>query len=488
MTSPAPSSDSQAMRRALQLCQHLSASTPPPSLSLLTNPTALSIHESKPAPSLPSSIPSSTSPSSSFPPSSSSTSSPPSPASSSSSPSSPSPSASSTNTPHPDSASASNRHWNGWGYRDTEFILTSSGDIALAGHRYAYSGKTMPHLRAWMEARTGIDVRDATPSQPEPTCPPPTLTPAFLSAISPPHSCHHVDTSDRDRLFHAHGHTAQEIFALRFGRLPRIPDAVVYPSTQQHVQAIVRAASQHDVCLIPYGGGTTVSQSLLCPPTEQRMIVSLDLHLLSSILSINRTNLTATIQAGAIGHSIERQLNAHQLTLGHEPDSMEFSSLGGWVATRASGMRKNRYGNIEDIVQGVTMVTADGRVLEKGVVVPRLSTGPDVHQVMLGSEGMLGVVTQAVVRVCDKPESVVYGSAIFPSYAAGVAALKEVQRMRLTPVSIRLVDNNQFQFGQALKVDNGDWKGDVMDKGAASNTTPPSAHPCTRLPCQPCMC
>src|SRR6185437_11598297 len=135
-------------------------------------------------------------------------------------------------TSHPDSSSTSSRHWNGWGYRDTEFTLTSTGDIALAGHRYAYSGKTMPHLRAWMEARTGIDVKDATPSQAEPTCPPPTLNEPFLAAIT--QHCHHIDQSDRDRLFHAHGHTAQEVYTLRFGVFPRVPDIIVYPLTSSH--------------------------------------------------------------------------------------------------------------------------------------------------------------------------------------------------------------------------------------------------------------
>ena len=337
----------------------------------------------------------------------------------------------------------------------------------------------MPHLRAWMEARTGIDVMAVSPSQAEPQCPPPVVNEGFMAAIQS--ECHHVDQSDRDRLFHAHGHTAQEVFTLRFGQFQRVPDVVVYPSNQAQVQAIVRAAAQHEVCVIPYGGGTTVSQALLCPVNERRMICSLDLHLLSSILSINRNNMTAVIQAGAIGKDVEKALNAANLTLGHEPDSMEFSSLGGWIATRASGMRKNRYGNIEDIVQSITMVTADGRLLEKSVVVPRISTGPDVHQVILGSEGTLGVITQATVRVCEKAESVVYGSCIFPSYSAGVAALKEVQRLRLTPVSIRLVDNNQFQFGQALKVDNGDWKGDVMDKVKKSG--PPDPLPPHSITC-----
>ena len=351
----------------------------------------------------------------------------------------------------------------GWGYRDTEFRVMPSGDIGLAGHRYSLSGQTMPQLRSWMEARTGIDVKDLTLSQPEPTLCERVVNAAFMREVE--RDCHHVDVSDRDRLFHAHGHTAQEIFTLRFSSFARVPDCVVYPASQAQVQTIVRLAAQHDVCIIPFGGGTTVSQSLLCPASERRMIVSLDLRLLSAITDVNRHNMTATIGAGAIGRQIEQQLNAQQLTLGHEPDSMEFSSLGGWIATRASGMRRSRYGNIEDIVLRITMVLSDGSLLHKSTASPRMSTGPDLHHIALGSEGTLGVITQAVVKVFARPECSVYGSVVFPSFTAGVEALREIQRQRLCPTSIRLVDNAQFQFGQALKADTGgEWTGEVVER------------------------
>lgn len=361
-------------------------------------------------------------------------------------------SSSSSSAPHPDSASHSNRHWNGWGFRDTEFILTSSGDIALAGHRYAYSGRTMPHLRSWMEAKTGIDIKEASVSQREPAAPKAVVNEPFMRGVSG--NCHHVDTSDRDRIFHAHGHTAQEVYTLRFGMFARVPDVVVYPSTVEHVQSIMRLASEHNVCVIPYGGGTTVTQSLLCPPDESRTIASLDMRLLSAVSHIDRTNMTARIQAGAIGKAIEATLNSAGLTLGHEPDSMEFSSMGGWVATRASGMRKNRYGNIEDIVQRIQMVRADGTLLDRPLAAPRVSTGPDLNHIMLGSEGTLGIVTEVTVRIAARPDCTVYGSVIFPTFQHGVNACRDIQRQHITPTSFRLVDNNQFQFGQALKPTN----------------------------------
>ena len=437
------------MRRAQRLCDHLSLSHSSQHARLSLNHTAQPVHPPSDSASIPatsSSInPTLPTPSPASPVSSSPTS--PSPSSASSSSSSPS------SAPHPDSASIPNRHWNGWGFRDTEFTLTSSGDIALAGHRYAYSGRVMPHLRSWMEAKTGIDVKEASMSQHEPVAPKAVVNEAFLRAVVAG-SCHHIDTSDRDRIFHAHGHTAQEVYTLRFGTFARVPDVVVYPSTVDHVQSIMRLASEHNVCVIPYGGGTSVTQSLICPSDESRTIASLDMHLLCAVTHIDRSNMTARIQAGAIGKAIEATLNSHGLTLGHEPDSMEFSSMGGWVATRASGMRKNRYGNIEDIVQRIQLVRADGAIIEKAINAPRVSVGPDLHHIMLGSEGTLGVVTEVTVRIAQRPECTVYGSVVFPSFQHGVNACREIQRQHITPTSFRLVDNNQFQFGQALKPAN----------------------------------
>jgi alkyldihydroxyacetonephosphate synthase len=206
-----------------------------------------------------------------------------------------------------------------------------------------------------------------------------------------------------------------------------------------------------------------VSQALLCPEDEDRVIASIDMHGMNKIKWVNRANHTACIEAGIVGKDLEQQLKGTGMVLGHEPDSMEFSTLGGWVATRASGMRKNKYGNIEDIVVSLRMVTTQG-TLEKSCQVPRMSSGPDVHEIALGSEGTLGIVTEVVVRLRPAPQQTVYGSMIFPSFAQGCAALHEIALARLQPVSIRLVDNEQFQFGLSLKPPQEDWKQNVVDK------------------------
>lgn len=230
----------------------------------------------------------------------------------------------------------------------------------------------------------------------------------------------------------------------------RIPDLVVWPSCHNEVVKIVESAVRHNAVIIPFGGGTSVSGSIFCPQNEQRSIIALDTSQMNKLVWLDRQNMVACFEAGIFGQDLERELRAINLTVGHEPDSYEFSSLGGWVATRASGMKKNIYGNIEDIVVQVKMVTSNG-VLERSCMAPRVSSGPDFNHIVLGSEGTLGVVTEVVVKIHNVPKVKEYGSLIFPHFDQGVNCLREVAARRLQPSSIRLIDNDQFKFGQALK-------------------------------------
>jgi alkyldihydroxyacetonephosphate synthase len=196
-----------------------------------------------------------------------------------------------------------------------------------------------------------------------------------------------------------------------------------------------------------------VTNALDCNPQERRAIVSVDMGSMRRILRVDKENLLATVEAGVTGLDLHDRLALLGLTLGHEPDSWEFSTLGGWVATRASGMKKNRYGNIEDLVVSITAVTARG-TLTRAADAPRVSMGPDVQEMLLGSEGTLGIVTEVTLRVSRVPQCQVYDSFIFPDFASGIAMLHEATRANCVPASLRLMDNTQFQLGQVLKPSN----------------------------------
>uniref|UniRef100_A0A7N6AK73 Alkylglycerone-phosphate synthase n=1 Tax=Anabas testudineus TaxID=64144 RepID=A0A7N6AK73_ANATE len=341
--------------------------------------------------------------------------------------------------------------WNGWGYSDSRFLFNKKGQAEFTGKRYRLSGMIIPGLKDWMESTFGASLQHKIPATPilnSSAVQPPTLNDAFVDELKSTGIPFSHDAEDR--VFRAHGHCLHEIFALREGKFGRVPDMVVWPSCHNDVVKIVELACKHNVCLIPYGGGTSVSSALECPPEETRSIVSLDTSQMNRILWIDEKNLTAHVEAGIVGQDLERLLNESGYCTGHEPDSMEFSSLGGWVATRASGMKKNIYGNIEDLVVHVKMVTPQG-VIEKSCQCPRMSTGPDIHHFIMGSEGTLGVVTEVTVKIRPMPEYQKYGSVVFPNFEQGVACLREVAKQRCAPASIRLMDNEQFKFGHALK-------------------------------------
>lgn len=338
-----------------------------------------------------------------------------------------------------------------WGFRGAGFELLPNGSVVLKGSRYAGSGVELPELLPWVNRTLAINVQpgDEHPAHYPPEIPPPRLNPSFLREIGEflPESA--LTTAAEQRLRRGHGHTLEEMYAIKYGRIERVPDLVVFPETEAEVAGLVHAAARHEVCLVPYGGGTNVTDALRCPPGDDRTIVAVDLARMNRIRWIDPVNRMACIEAGAVGRHLQAQLARHGYTLGHEPDSVEFSTLGGWIATHASGMKKNRYGNIEDLVLDVTVVTPRGEL--RHAPFPRESAGLDPRRWVFGSEGALGIVTSAVVKIFPLPAVQRYDAVLFPDFPAGVAFLYDLSREEMIPASVRLVDNLQFQLSQTLK-------------------------------------
>ena len=342
----------------------------------------------------------------------------------------------------------------GWGFRGMGFELLPNGSVILRGARYAGSGVELPDLLPWIRKTLAIDLDpgDIHEASYPPDIPEPRVPAGLLRELQDLLPDGALTTDGEQRLRHGHGHTLEEIYALRYegGRIERVPDLVVYPDSTEQVAALVAIATRHDACLVPYGGGTNVTDALRCLPDEERPIVAVDLSRMNRIRWIDPVNLMAGIEAGAVGRQLQAQLAGYGFTLGHEPDSVEFSTLGGWIATFASGMKKNRYGNIEDLVLDVEAVTALGR-LSHSAPFPRESAGLDLRRWLFGSEGSLGIITSAVVKLFPLPEVQRYDAVLFPDFEAGVAFLYDLTREAAPPASVRLVDNLQFQLSQTLK-------------------------------------
>ena len=352
-----------------------------------------------------------------------------------------------------------------WGFRDTRFDFNENGHVIIRGSRYELSGKELPRFLPWVREVLECDVNPRNinaPSYPT-TIPDPQVSSAFVNDLKQFLRPDQLDKAGEMRLRHGHGHTQEEMYSIKYTRLGRIPDIVVYPASEAEVVNLVEAAKKHGVSLIPYGGGTNVTDALRCDTREQRTIASVDMRRMNRILWIDRTNMMACIEAGAVGRNIMRELEKYGVTMGHEPDSVEFSTLGGWIATNASGMKKNRYGNIEDLVLDVVVVTASGK-LERTSASPRESVGLDLRRLIFGSEGTLGIITAAVVKIFPLPGVQKYGSVLFPTFEHGFAFMYDLAREAIPPASVRLVDNLQFRFGLALKPKSQGMLADLKSK------------------------
>ncbi len=338
-----------------------------------------------------------------------------------------------------------------WGFDDTRFVINPAGHVVLEGNRYLLSGHELPSFLPWVCSvfDAEISARDTNPSRYPAEIPASRADERLLQALRAVVG-EHLTVDAVQRLRRGHGQTQAEMYAIKYGRLERIPDVVVFPAGEDELVALVKLAGERNLVLQPYGGGTSVNEALACPADEPRPIVAVDLRRMNRIKWIDPANGMACIQAGAVGRHLTAQLAQHGFTLGHEPDSIEFSTMGGWIATHASGMKKNRYGNIEDIVLDMRVVTPTG-ILAWAQALPRVSTGSDVRRWMLGCEGTCGIISEAIVKIFPLPEAQVYGSILLPDMEHGLAFMYDLSRNGPIPASVRLVDNPQLQINFVIK-------------------------------------
>ena len=353
-----------------------------------------------------------------------------------------------------------------WGYTDTVFEFDTPRSVKVTGSRYPLSGYSMPNFIPFAEEVLGLPIRpeDVVPEIADKQIAPSRMDEALGAALGQILAADQLCVDDDDRLVHSHGQVSvDEVYRLLYiGPLRRTVDVVVYPHSEDDVSRLVALADERGLCLVPYGGGTNVSGALTCPASEDRTIVSVDMRRLNRIVSIDDANLVACVEAGISGKELERDLGKLGYTSGHDPDSVELSTLGGWIATNASGMKKNRYGNIEDIVLEATLVTPTGEI-ETRHATPRNSVGIQPRVFLFGSEGNFGIITKATIKIHPLPEVREYGMLIFPRFEVGVQFLRDLRQEGGLPASIRLVNNFEFRFGRALKPAPSFFKS-VMDK------------------------
>ena len=312
-----------------------------------------------------------------------------------------------------------------------------------------------PGFAPFVQYAVGLDLltanRAGEPSFADLNVPESNASAAFTKALAAVVGEGYVTVDDMDRVIHTYGKSIRDLIRVRSNTILRSPDVVVYPADEAEVQGIVDAAIAANAVIIPFGGGSNIGGSLEPIPEEKRTIVSLDLGRLRKVIDIDTDSGLARIQAGAQGPDLEEQLNAKGWTIGHFPDSFTHSTVGGWVATRSSGMQSDKYGDIADIARGLRVVRPGGVLVLRPL--PSTSSGPSVREMILGSEGRLGVITEVTVQVHRTPAKRDVYAYFFPNWKAGMAAMQAIAESDAAPTITRVSDSRETGFSLATSKD-----------------------------------
>ncbi len=269
----------------------------------------------------------------------------------------------------------------------------------------------------------------------------------------------HVDCSRQARAQHAAGCSLGDYVDLRDAALRVAPDAVVRPASHAEVERLLAVCSERDLAVVPFGGGTSVVGGVTPLAGGHRAVLALDLGRMIEVLHVDQTSGLAVVQPGVTGPMLERLLESRGFTWGHLPQSWERATIGGYAATRSAGQASSGYGRSDDTIEAVRMATPTGEVrVGRG---PASAAGPDLRQLVIGSEGVLGVITEVTLRLRRLPTWQRYEGLLLPSFSAGVEAFREITQAGLQAAVMRLSDEAETRSTLALSGPGG-RAGDVL--------------------------
>lgn len=260
-----------------------------------------------------------------------------------------------------------------------------------------------------------------------------------------------INTDAEVRLRHCRGQSIPDWIAIHSGQFEAFPDGVALPNSTREVQELLQFAKQENLILIPYGGGTSVCGHIN-PLASRRPIITVAMSNMNQLIDFDEKSQIATFGAGTLGPDVEKQLSAHGYTLGHFPQSWELSTIGGWVASRSSGQQSLRYGRIEKMFAGGNIETLQGSL--DIPTFPASSAGPDVREMILGSEGRMGIITEVKMRVTKIAEEENFYVAFFPNWEIGMEATREIVQSGTQLSMMRL--SNEVETASHLKLSGHD--------------------------------
>ena len=321
--------------------------------------------------------------------------------------------------------------WWGWGEDDGAMELGEGAAALLRSELGLEAGTQSPPVSL-------EDVR----------LPAPTLDGGVRRALAQAVGEEHVRDERLSRITHAAGKSYPDLVRLRAGDASHAPDAVVAAGSEAEVAAVLAACSEAGVAVIPFGGGTSVVGGVEALRGPHAAAISLDLTRMDGVLHVDQVSLTAALEPGILGPDLEHRLGSAGLTLGHFPQSFEFSTVGGWVATRSAGQASTGYGRIDELVESVSCVTPSGTLTTRDV--PGTAAGPSLRELVVGSEGTLGVITAATLGVRPLPEERHYEAWSFSSFEEGAEAFRVMEQAGASPDVARLSDEEETRMSKAL--------------------------------------
>ena len=276
----------------------------------------------------------------------------------------------------------------------------------------------------------------------------PTIPSTGLAALRAIVGAEHVRDGHTQRVLHAAGKGYPDLVRLRAGEPEGAPDAVVYPAGHEQLQALLELCSRSSLAVVPFGGGTSVVGGVAPLRGEHSGVIALDMGRMTDVLELDAQSATVSVQAGIRAPALEGHLAARGLTLGHFPQSYEYVSLGGCAATRSAGQASTGYGAIDKLVLGLRLTAPAGAI--ELPPLPASAAGPGLRQLLIGSEGTLGVISELALRVRPAPQQRIYEGVFFEDFAAGGAALRTLAREHALPDVARLSDERETRMSLAL--------------------------------------
>ncbi|MGZ4592292.1 MAG: FAD-binding oxidoreductase [Actinomycetes bacterium] len=311
----------------------------------------------------------------------------------------------------------------------------------------AQAGPLPDAVRGLVETVFGPHVPQPVTALEAVTLPPPRLAPELVAGLAELVGEQYVRLDHETRVRHTRGKSTTDLLKMRVGDGSDAPDAVVLPAGHDEVAAVVEWCGDKRVALVPFGGGTSVVGGLAAAGAGFAGVVTLDLSRLTRLVSLDLVSGTATLEAGLTGPEAETLLAERGLTLGHYPQSFEYATVGGFAATRSSGQASSGYGRFDALVVGLRVATPLG-TLQLGTA-PASAAGPDLRELVLGSEGAFGVVTEVTVRVRPVPPVRVYEGWRFTSFTEGADALRDLAQNGTAPTVLRLADEAETAINLA---------------------------------------